>query len=320
MSETGSDYEGKKCEDEFLELGELMEKKSPTTKRFLSPATKKQYLRFYRLLVLGSDLDGRVGLRGETVKSATEKEIIDISNDEKSLNSKQGIINIAIILRTPSRFVNQREGESEDDWAERKCTADLDTPSALLIKQREDNKNGIEKSVKAKNEKIRQVLPTYEDLLVFLDYLFAEELWSDYVINYLLIYYQTRNADLNFKITDRKGSVEETGNWMWVAQKKAILYRRNYKTACVKGVKENTIDDSNFLFAIKKMDSDAFVQKEEFIGYYIRKATLQGLGEGNYMKIVVNHFRGNRMKLDEISKNRGTDLNTILSNYDVDFV
>jgi hypothetical protein len=36
------------------------------------------------------------------------------------------------------------------------------------------------------------------------------------------------------------------------------------------------------------------------------------------MKIVVNHFRNNIDKLKEISANRGTDLRTILSSYDID--
>ena len=54
------------------------------------------------------------------------------------------------------------------------------------------------------------------------------------------------------------------------------------------------------------------------MGYYIQKATLDNLGEGTYVKIIINHFRNNLDKLNEISDNRGTSLKILKESYDID--
>ena len=61
-----------------------------------------------------------------------------------------------------------------------------------------------------------------------------------------------------------------------------------------------------------------FIPTLSQVGYYIKKATYNEIGEGAYMKIVVNKFRDNLDKIKEISENRGTDINTILTNYDIE--
>jgi hypothetical protein len=48
------------------------------------------------------------------------------------------------------------------------------------------------------------------------------------------------------------------------------------------------------------------------------KSTLDNLGEGLYNKIIVNHFRNNLDKLKEISESRGTSIDTLYENYDID--
>ena len=63
-----------------------------------------------------------------------------------------------------------------------------------------------------------------------------------------------------------------------------------------------------------------FIPNKSSIAYYIIKATYKQLGEGKYVKIIINHFRKNLDKLKEISENRGTSLNEILKSYDIDNV
>ena len=45
---------------------------------------------------------------------------------------------------------------------------------------------------------------------------------------------------------------------------------------------------------------------------------LDNLGEGIYVKIIINHFRNNLDKLNEISDNRGTSLKILKESYDID--
>ena len=50
----------------------------------------------------------------------------------------------------------------------------------------------------------------------------------------------------------------------------------------------------------------------------MKRATLDNLGENIYNKIIVNHFRNNLDKLKEISESRGTSIDTLHENYDID--
>jgi hypothetical protein len=61
-----------------------------------------------------------------------------------------------------------------------------------------------------------------------------------------------------------------------------------------------------------------FFPPTDNIAYWIKKMTYQGLGETLYFKVVVNHYRENVNMLKQIEFNRGTNLKTILNNYDVE--
>ena len=65
------------------------------------------------------------------------------------------------------------------------------------------------------------------------------------------------------------------------------------------------------------MKCGEIIPNPEQVGYTVKKMTLNQIGEAKYVKIVVDHFRGNLQKLKEISKNRGTSLETLLESYDI---
>ncbi len=202
---------------------------------------------------------------------------------------------------------------------------DMDT--SLLEKEREVNKKRIKELVKSKNAVLTLNLPRYNELITHLDSLYVREEWTDYIINYVLINFTVRNKDLNFKIVSRRKDTERDGNYMWFDRlKKRVVYiRKDYKTANKYGEKTINITNPNFINAIKKVmalqkhneSSGVFIPNIDQLGYYIQKATYNQIGEGNVMKIVVNHFRTDLDKIKEISENRGTDINTILANYDI---
>ncbi len=92
-------------------------------------------------------------------------------------------------------------------------------------------------------------------------------------------------------------------------------------------MKTDTITDPKFLNAIKEIfecrkkgieGCDVFIPNKENVGYYVMKSTLDNLGENLYNKIIVNHFRNNLDKLKEISQSRGTSIDTLYENYDID--
>jgi hypothetical protein len=157
-----------------------------------------------------------------------------------------------------------------------------------------------------------------------------------YVINYLLMNYQVRNQDLVFDIVKtRKAMADKSKNYLWLNTKgKNVIYQRNvYKTANVYGPKEHIITDEKFMIAVKHIaqlqvvnkknssqgQEGLFIKNISSLPLYIRKYTLNDLGEGRYCKVVVNHFRTDIDMLKTISTNRGTNLNTLLVSYNINF-
>jgi len=273
-----------------------------------SKNTVKSYVQQYNKLkkIVDAQMEQSID-----IQNISEKNILEFVSDENNLNSQQALLNIAILTRKMEKPKQ---------------------PTSKLEKQREQNKQKLQGFVKEKNEKLKSNgLPTYQDLLDYLAFLYNSERWVDFIINYLLIYFNTRNMDLNFELVSFKRDTKENKdiNYLWFSKraKKATLYRRNYKTVGKYGMKTDTITDPKFLNAIKQIfecrkkgdeNSCVFIPNKENVGYYIQKATLDNLGEGTYVKIIINHFRNNLDKLNEISDNRGTSLKILKESYDID--
>ena len=271
---------------ERKQILDYLAKDSPITKRPYSENTKKAYTMFYDKLhkCLGKD-----------IVDSSQKKVVSCAEDENSTNSKQGILNIGLIVRK----IN-------------------DMPTQEIVDARDKNKTAIVENVKKTNADLD--LPTYEDLVDFTEYLYENSKWTDYVINYLLLNYQVRNKDVNFTlITKKKDATDENTNYIWLTPKKATWYRRDYKTKGTYKQKTSTITDPKFLTALRhiKRRGLIFIPNEDQVGYYVKKSTYKEIGEGAYMKIIVDHFRGDLQKQGEIAENRGTNEKTIASNYDI---
>lgn len=282
---------------ELAEFTEFIKDKSANTIK----SYKQQYNKLKK--IVDKEMEQTID-----IQNISEKNILEFVSSENNLNSQQALLNIAIMIR---KMKTQ--------------------PTSKLEKQRDLNKEKLKGFVKEKNEKLKSDgLPTYTDLLDYLEFLYNSKRWTDYIINYLLIYYHTRNEDVNFELVPFKRDTKENKdiNYLWYSKraKKATLYRRNYKTAGKYGMKTDTITDPKFLNAIKEIfecrkkgeqGCDIFIPNKENVGYFVKKATLDNLGENLYNKIIVTHFRNNLDKLSEISKSRGTDLKTLHENYDI---
>lgn len=266
-----------------------------------SPNTIKNYKTAYKKLMSAIG-----GGEGSNIATTDEKKIIKkIRENEKNRNTQQSLINIAILVK---KF------RKRDDFEK-------------LINARDENKEMIIKMVQAKNLSLQSSLPSYEDIQEYTNMLYEKGEWTDFIINYLLINYQVRNQDLVFDIVRFKRDTQDTDkNYMWLSNKKVVYSRNNYKTAGKYGKKVITITDPKFIVALKRIlshqkydeEKGVFIPTLSQVGYYIKKATFKQIGEGAYMKIVVNKFRDNWDKIQEISENRGTDTKTIRTNYDIE--
>ena len=267
-----------------------------------SEFTKKQYRIQYNKLFK---------LLEKPIAESSEKKILEVAEEQPNMNSQQALINIGILVRRMEKLSTKK-----------------------LEDAREKNKKNITKATKEKNLELKETLPSYNDLIEYMDYLYDKSQWTDYIINYLLIHFQVRNQDLDFEIVKRKkDATDPEKNYMWLHPTKLTYIRNKYKTAFkdgkeLYGKKINVITDKKMITAMRRvlgcqnydLKCGVFIPNKNSIAYHLQKATYKMLGEGKYFKIIVNHFRNDLDKIKEISENRGTSVSTILSSYDIENV
>jgi hypothetical protein len=249
------------------------------------------------------------------IASVSQKKVIETAETIDNRNSQQSLINIAYLIRKDQGLAIQE-----------------------LEIFRKKNQSFLKDKIYETNSALVDKLPSYDELVNFVDELLKDEKYTQYVINYLLLHCQVRNADLNFDFVQYKlDTKDESKNYLWYSSKsKTVHYIRNvYKTAKIVkpdgsitgyGQKIIKITDPVFIKVMKilvnyeKKENKpvVFFTNLETIAYHVKRMTYKGLGETMYFKIVVNHFRSNPNMLKQISYNRGTDINTILESYDIE--
>ena len=165
---------------------------------------------------------------------------------------------------------------------------------------------------------------TKKDLIHELNSFYDNGDWKKYIISYLLIYLNTRNEDLNIEIVKNlKNSSKEYNNL--VLRKNDILYIRcNYKTQSIYGVKRNQIKSKKFYKALSmyydkyQNDNGRVYMFEKFYNStnQIKKNTPFNLMESTILKIILKE-QNTLHKANKISINRGTNLQTLENNYNI---
>jgi len=255
-------------------------------------------------------------LLGDDVVNVSQKKVIELLEENISnRNSQSALLNVAYLIRKNNDMAIQ----------------ELET-------FRKKNQTIIKDKIYETNTKLVDRLPSYATLVDYTDNLLKNEKYVPYVINYLLLYYNVRNADLVFDfVLFKRDAKDKNKNYLWFSSKsKTVHYIRNvYKTAKIikpdgtttgYGQKISKITDPKFIKVMKILVNQekkenkptVFIANNDNIAYQIKKMTYEGLGETFIFKIVVNHFRSDPNMLKQISSNRGTDINTILESYDIE--
>lgn len=251
----------------------------------------------------------------DDIINVSQKKVIELVETLDNRNTQQSLINIAYLIR-------KNEGMAINE----------------LETFRKKNQTIIKDKIYESNSNLMDSLPSYNTLIDFVDGLLKDEKYTQYVINYLLLYCQVRNADLNFDFVKFKRDTKDTSkNYLWYSSKsKTVHYIRNvYKTAKIVkpngeitgyGQKIIKITDPKFIkvmkilvnYEKKEQKPVIFIPNIDTLQYHIKKMTYDNLGETMYFKVVVNHFRNDPNMLKQISDNRGTDIKTILESYDIE--
>ena len=159
-------------------------------------------------------------------------------------------------------------------------------------------------------------LPTLKELKSHMNSLYDKGDYRGFCIMYLFITYTVRNQDLIAKVVKSKKQANETDNFFIVGRKQVTWIRNKYKTADKYGSKTHVIKNEKFLTAIKTLDY--LLRENDNIDRVIKKITNEfgGINEGTIAKVVLRH--NNTMNgLRRISRNRGTDMTTLVENYNI---
>jgi hypothetical protein len=202
---------------------------------------------------------------------------------------------------------------------------DNDLETDKLIKLRNDLRTEIIKLRKENLSDVKNVLPSYENIIEKLNELHGIR----YILNYLLITYGLRNKDLNLLYVNKLPENQKDENYLVQTKNNIKLVINDYKTDKSFGSKTIEIKDKKFKEELNKMnikDNTYILAKKNgdklkisSFNDKIISLTIDGLGETKIFKILVKHLLDtkNFTKLEELVNSRGTSLSTILKSYNV---
>jgi len=159
-------------------------------------------------------------------------------------------------------------------------------------------------------------LPTLKEMWEYTNSLYDSSEYKSYCVMFLLLTFTVRNKDLVAKVVKSKKQTNETDNWFIVGRKQVTWMRNAYKTAGIYGPKVHIIKNEKFHTAISHLSD--LLKPTDNIDRIVKKITndIGGITEGTIAKIVLRE--NNSMNdLKKISKNRGTDVNTLISSYNI---
>ena len=180
--------------------------------------------------------------------------------------------------------------------------------------------NTLNKSYAVRNKE-KKYQHNLKDLKQGLKKLEQDGKCQEFIINYILINYNTRITDINVKLVNKKPKDKEH-NYLY-RRKNDIQYIRNvYKTSKTYGQKIHIIKNKSFLKCfdemIKNQDKLLYDYNEDSkkLQRYFKKKILFSYNQSDIAKIILSD-KNNLSQAIKIGKNRGTDLNTLNQNYNI---
>jgi len=162
-----------------------------------------------------------------------------------------------------------------------------------------------------KNLILKETLPTI-DFKQMLNGYYRDKQYKSFVILFLLLTYNTRNKDLVVKVVNNESDLNEKENFIFIREKDVVYIRNDYKTKERYGGKRDIIKSRKFFNAIKEVDS---LLVDGNLDRQVKKIT-NGINQSTMFKMLVAQ-NNNLKSIAKASKNRGTNMNTIASSYDI---
>jgi len=275
------------------------------TTAFLSSHTIKSYKNSHNKIT--SEL-------GIPIRDASVKEVIKAVRDLTENPSSQATLYTAVIV-----FRKLADLDNDLIWKEKKALV----PAQAAMRQ-------ITSASK------KEYLPTMDILKKHMNDQFYNENWRGYIINFLLINYNTRNADLDveFVNTIHKTKADKKRNYIVIRKHDFVYIRNNYKTFAKYKQKRHIFKSIPFARAVRGLtaglpqgspvhllDKNGLPINNNSIANYIKKFTYKGLTEGDYNKVAVSAITdiADLRELEKLGERRGTDLKSLIQYYNIPY-
>jgi len=261
------------------------------------------------------------------VEVLATKNVADLDNEDiiEELDKLEnyGTINLLLTIVMMIKFDNQK-------------------PIDDIKKHRDVIRDEMRESRWKRKEEKKDKFPSINTLTKYLNRLYSKNEYQKFIINYLLINYNVRNLDIDLIVTDDMKTYHSLGkqgdeNVLFVGKNNSVyFYRNNYKTSKTYGPKGIRLSSVKLANSIRGYIAEQRAIKEgvvyllslqdgnrsgrDSLSNYITKHTYEGLNESDYMKIIVTEkvkTIEDYPKLEKISFNRGTAVQTIIEEYNL---
>ena len=163
-----------------------------------------------------------------------------------------------------------------------------------------------------KNDKLRENLPDI-DFKQMLSKYYKDKDYKSFVILYLLLNYNTRNRDLVARVVNNESDLNPNENFIFIRDKDVVYIRNDYKTNDKYGTKRYIIKSKKFFTAVQ--DVKSLLLDDGNLDRQVKKVT-GGINQSSMFKIMIAS-NNNLKAISKASKNRGTNMDTIASSYDI---
>ena len=163
-----------------------------------------------------------------------------------------------------------------------------------------------------KNDKLKSNLPDI-DFKQMLSKYYRDKDYKNFVILYLLLNYNTRNKDLVARVTKDESDINQKENFLWIREKDIVYIRNDYKTNDTYGMKQDIIKSKKVFNAVQELDN--LLENNDNLDRQVKKVT-GGINQSTLFKMLVAQ-NNNLKSIAKASKNRGTNMDTIASSYDI---
>lgn len=256
-----------------------------------SEKTKKVYVSVIkRLLKLGFKFPKGKSEKVEYIKAFFDEHKLDKSS------TRLDLLNVVIVLRAIEQMPIDKLKQYRTE----------------LSKDRLQNQVG-------KMADLKDSLMSVPDFMEELMKSYGAGEYKKFIINYVMLTFGTRNMDIDATIVkSKKDATDPDKNYLILSKGKVTWVRNKYKTVKSFGVQTHEITDPEFVNAVKKVGPGPLFAEGQ-LSNGMRKLLINGMNEARIYKALIDAAfdKKDTVRINELSKSRGTSIATIRNFYDV---